>query len=1596
MPEGQIMQSLSGQAVNGYYYRIIQFYAVPNQDKKEELKALGILFFDYLPKNAFLVAIPENLAESKISQFNIRSIAPVQKEMKLTKILSTSGIPHWVRNGDGTARFVLGFYPNLSETQIAAELNKLGATFTFQHEIGFVDVSISEEKLDQIAASELFYYVQEADPVGEPENFRARTDHRMNVLQGNYVGGLHYDGTNVLVAHGDDGDIGPHIDYSGRLTSYAGASQGNHGDHVAGTVFGAGNLDPKGRGMAPGAEIAYFSYGQGGLYLNGVDTMYTNMGVRITQSSYSDGNNSGYTARCREMDKDIRQNRALIHVFSAGNAGTSNFGYGAGAGWGNITGGHKQGKNVIATANLTWDDQLANSSSRGPAHDGRIKPDVGAVGTDVYSAVQPQGYDYYTGTSMACPGVSGTMAALYQAFKVNNSQAEPDGGLMKAILMNTADDVGNAGPDFKHGYGRINALRAVKTIENHYHFTDSLVQGATDTIVLNVGQNVAELRVMVYWTDPEATVLASRALVNDLNFTLYNASSTSWKPWVLNPTPNATILNTPAVRATDSLNNAEQVTLVNPAAGDYQIVVNGTNIPTGPQKYYVVYSFVQDDIKLTHPIGGEHFTPGQPQIIRWDAPAGTTPFTVQYSTNNGALWTTISSTVAATARHLLWNVPATVTGQALVRVTRGVKNSICEAPFSIIGVPTNLDIAWACPDSMLFTWNAVTGATGYEISMLGQKYMDSVGTSATNQFKFTGINPSKTYWISVRALGPNGCVGERAVAYQKAPGTLGCTLASDAIIQQVNSPTLLPSCQGLTGLEVSIKLANGGTQNIYNIPLAYKIGSGAVVRDTLTDTLLPGIPQIYTFNNTFSVSGAGSYPVLVYAEMPTDQNKYNDTLRHTFRVYTSSVQPLPYTESFSTFNNCATTSNCEQTSCSLQNGWQNAINLTEDDVDFRTYSGSTPTTGTGPSADHTTATPAGKYVYLESSGTCTLKEAQLMTPCFNLTGITLPQASIWYHMYGTTMGELHVDILADGIWYLDVITPLSGNKGNSWNQLAINLISYVGKTINIRFRGITGNGTLSDLALDDFKIEDISGPPVANFAASSNAVCLNTPITLIDQSMQVPTTWQWTITPGTFVYTSGSTNTSQSPEVSFSALGSYTIKLRAQNSFGADSITKVAFITVTNGNQLPVVEDFQGTFPATNWSIINYDGQTTWQKSGQITGATGLSTTATWMDNFNYNVTVAEDVLETPKVDLNGVSSAYLTFDVAHARYSSTYIDGLRIEISTNCGATFTPTGYFKQGSVLATVPDQTGLFVPGTAGQWRKDSVNISSAINNTVVIRFVSVSGYGNSLYIDNVNIVAGGIAAPVAAFNSSKTTVCVGDTITFASTTTGPVTTYNWNFGVDATPQTANTVGPHAVTYSNQGSKTATLAVSNAGGASNTSGAVLVVDKPFTQFSAINSDTLTVIFNDFSTNNPTAWAWNFGDGNTSGNQNPTHVYSAGGTYNVTLTATNACGSTDSTFAVYVSGIGINEKEFGSGIALMPNPASQQVTLRAYFNTAQDLHVELHDITGKLLAKTTWQNASSGNDFTLPIENLPDGVYVLKLFNTNNSATKRLVVKK
>ncbi|MCB0779732.1 MAG: hypothetical protein KDC03_09405, partial [Flavobacteriales bacterium] len=156
------------------------------------------------------------------------------------------------------------------------------------------------------------------------------------------------------------------------------------------------------------------------------------------------------------------------------------------------------------------------------------------------------------------------------------------------------------------------------------------------------------------------------------------------------------------------------------------------------------------------------------------------------------------------------------------------------------------------------------------------------------------------------------------------------------------------------------------------------------------------------------------------------------------------------------------------TSGAMSGNW---TNLSGDDLDWFVDDNGTPSGSTGPSADHTLGSTAGKYLYVEaSSPNFPAKAAVLESPCFDLTGVGNALFTFWYHMYGADMGTLAIDVNVNGAVTTDVLT-ISGDQGNSWHQGHLDLSAHVGQgNVRVRFRAVTGSGYRSDIAIDDVRL----------------------------------------------------------------------------------------------------------------------------------------------------------------------------------------------------------------------------------------------------------------------------------------------------------------------------------------------------------------------------------------------------------------------------------------------------------------------------------------------------------------------------------------------
>ena len=186
------------------------------------------------------------------------------------------------------------------------------------------------------------------------------------------------------------------------------------------------------------------------------------------------------------------------------------------------------------------------------------------------------------------------------------------------------------------------------------------------------------------------------------------------------------------------------------------------------------------------------------------------------------------------------------------------------------------------------------------------------------------------------------------------------------------------------------------------------------------------------------------------------------------------------------------------------------------------------------------------------------------------------------------------------------------------------------------------------------------------------------------------------------------------------------------NLAGGTSIIKVT-AALDAAQALPFSNTFQSAaFPPAGWSSINV-GTNGWKLATNA----GAASTRSARANF-YDMPAGQDCyLHTPKIDLSTATNATtLKFDHAYAPYDNIYIDALRIEASSDCGASW-ETLFFKESGDLATAPATTAAFVP-TATQWAANEIDLTSFNGQSeVLIRFVGESGYGNNLFVDNVNV-------------------------------------------------------------------------------------------------------------------------------------------------------------------------------------------------------------------------------------------------------------------
>lgn len=223
---------------------------------------------------------------------------------------------------------------------------------------------------------------------------------------------------------------------------------------------------------------------------------------------------------------------------------------------------------------------ISSFSSLGPPDDGRVKPDLAANGVQVFSTTSNGSYLNDSGTSMAAPTITGSLALLREHHESLFGAASFRAATLKALVIHTADEAGAAaGPDYTFGWGLMNTQSAADLLTAHEQSGEALrhvkqtILDDGDFVEFTVRATGGEpLRVTGVWTDPPRTVPAkaldvdselTKALINDLDLRVTSVAGINY-PWKLdpaNPTASATRLGD------NNRDNVEQVLVDAPPAG---------------------------------------------------------------------------------------------------------------------------------------------------------------------------------------------------------------------------------------------------------------------------------------------------------------------------------------------------------------------------------------------------------------------------------------------------------------------------------------------------------------------------------------------------------------------------------------------------------------------------------------------------------------------------------------------------------------------------------------------------------------------------------------------------------------------------------------------------------------------------------------------------------------------------------------------------------------------------------------------------------------------------------------------------------------------
>ncbi len=1233
--------------VDNQTFRVVQFYKVPNDATMRQLAKDGVTLLDYLPENAYIAAFAKNIRYDFLQQYNIRSVSKMHEFWKINAALLPSVKNDWAMHGE-SMEIMVQFHASLNYKNCIAALQNQHIEITKDFPSrNYVFLKIKINNIRSLASLPFVAHLDMLPAPGEPEDNDSRALHDSNQLDNEYMNDLRINGEGINVQIRDDGKIGPHIDFAGRVTNmsrYNGPTE--HGDMVTGSSGGAGNLDPRYKGIATGAHFYVTDYDQS--FTDTTIGLHKRNNVLITNTSYTDGCNK-YTNISQTIDYQLRTNPTLTHILSAGNNNgegvVKNCGYGAGNQWGNITGGHKQGKNCITAANIDDNLDINASSSRGPAHDGRLKPEVSAHGTNVNMTMPNNTYTVNSGTSFSAPIVAGIMAVMHQAYHLENQGKDPNATLMKAILLNSATEIGNYGPDYKFGWGIANVQRAVDLIQNQQYKQDSVAQDEEKIITIKMPTNIKLAKVMLVWNDFEANPGVRKALVNDLDLKVIAPDGKEILAYVLDPTPKEANLNALAKKGRDSLNNVEQVAIENPTPdAEYKVVIKGYKMPKGKQEFFLAFDYYEDVFKQVD-VKKEGYLQGEILPIHWTTNGNDTSFVnISFSSDNGEKWTFVKR-VNINQKYHYFTLPKINTDKAKFKYEVGGKTHL-SSNFSICAAAPALNFTKICPDSMSIEWSPLTAPVSYEIMTLGEKYMQPIGKTKTT--KITIATPpnfwkSTQNWFTIRTIfDSSGMIGRRRNAVSIPNQLKNCPLQLDLSLTRINSPQANYSsqCSPFLTDSVSISLKNVGLDSITEGAIYYQIDNEPVVKQDIAFNLKKLEAKNFSFQPKVNIGGIGKKTLKVWTSLTDgDQFRFNDTLvrtiEHNLLNISDFSEKLGYNQNFN----------------SIKTRYPYAWGSTFTTNDNMTWDSVFTVSANG---------GRSKMMAIDFTSAANNATDELYTAPVTIDSTAITPYLLFDVAYGFATDnftdrlkvlvsedcersnqKLLVELKGKRLSTLNSQTPLwSPAKAEHWRTEALDLSAYKGKKITISFLAESRQNSV--LYLDNVRFQNyIPVKPIAAISAIDSVICLGDTIFYSAANRDPSFNYSWTFQGGSpstaigagpirVIYNISSNNTS--------------VALTQTNSVGTStaSISKITILKLATAKFTALSEDLKVTLTNQSTEATDYlwefgDGTTSTENSPIHEYAKAGSYTITLNSSNKCNTSKATRKVNMTSIAVNDI-----------------------------------------------------------------------------------------------------------------------------------------------------------------------------------------------------------------------------------------------------------------------------------------------------------------------------------------------------------------------